>query len=116
MPPISLTFDHMHVLRFWAGQLQLRQVRCKAMVWHAAAVKTSGSVRPVMTTHCWHADGPAAFDRNKRENVNDVGCVYNFVSRSARDRFYDMVNTDIQAGGFYSSEPCVNKVWLWRME
>ena len=64
---------------------------------------------------CTGADSLAGFDRNKRENVDDVGCVYNFESAEDRDRFYHKLNTDLERDKLYSSEPCVSKVWLWRM-
>jgi hypothetical protein len=35
----------------------------------------------------WFAAGIDGFDRNKRENVMDAGCVYNFKSARARDAF-----------------------------
>jgi hypothetical protein len=58
------------------------------------------------------------FDFNKANSPDDVGCVYNFDTASARDAFvaeFEALWKDA-AGVSIADDKCVGEYWAWKAE
>lgn len=65
-----------------------------------------------------YAEGLAGFDFNKKNSADDVACVYNFNTRTARDTFSEAFEMlwEEAAGTPLATDDCVGEYWAWALE